>query len=84
MSGVFLFSTWCRYLYGCIFNSNILLRRWKFVLLVCRGGKYRMGFALHVRGLGCAGNGIIDGYVWNAIGGNITISRIHIHSRKVG
>ena len=42
-----------------------------------------MGFALHVRGLGCTGNGIIDEYVWNAIGGNITISRIHIHSRKV-
>jgi hypothetical protein len=35
----------CRCLYGCIFNSNILLRRWKFVLLVCRGGS--IGWVLH-------------------------------------
>jgi hypothetical protein len=27
------------------FNSNILLRRWKFVLLVCRGGS--IGWVLH-------------------------------------
>ena len=60
-------STWISYLYGCIFNCNIRLRRWRFVLVCCMG-KYRVGFALHVRRLGCVGNTIIEGYVRNAIG----------------
>jgi|SRR5271170_4307076 hypothetical protein len=72
------------YLYGGIFNCNVLLRRWNlywFGWLVCMGRV----FALHVRGLGCTGNGIIDGYVRNANWGIILLSlAIHIDSRKVG
>jgi hypothetical protein len=41
-----------------------------------------VGFALHVRGLGCIRNGIIDGYVWNAIGAIISRSLASISTAE--
>ena len=68
---------------GRIFNCNVLLRRWILYWLLRRGS---IGWVLHCMCLlfGCIGNGIIDGYVGNAIGGIISmISGIH-SSRSVG